>query len=183
MCEPTTIMTAASLAMAAVSAVGGGVAQKKQADFQSAQMENAAKVEEIRADQALEQSAQEQRKFDREAALKTGQQNALMAASGLNMGTGSLLNASVDNARELALDRQNLAFGGQTQAWGHQNQSGALQGSAANTRLAGRNAMTAGFINAGASILGGAGSMMGSADSPLKLAKKTGLKNLNLKKF
>jgi hypothetical protein len=36
------------MAIAAVSAVGSGVAQKKQADFESAQMENAAKAEEIR---------------------------------------------------------------------------------------------------------------------------------------
>ena len=46
-------MTVASVALAAMSAVGTGVAKKQQADFESAQMENEAKAEEIRADQAL----------------------------------------------------------------------------------------------------------------------------------
>jgi hypothetical protein len=170
-------MTAAGLAMSAASMIGGGMAQKQQADYQAKAMQAQAEVENARAVQASEQAASQITKFDRQAAQLRGQQNAQMAASGLNMNSGSLMDIAVDTAGEQAIDRQNLAFQGKINQLGFENSANALTSQASMSRISGNNAMLGGVLSAGGSILGGAGDLYGkyrAGDTLDKLTAKAG---------
>ena len=165
MCDPMSALTTASLAMGAVSAVGGGISANQSAKYNAAEMERAAKVEEIRAIQAQEQAAREQGAFDRQAARQLGEQRVQMGASGLDMGSGTLLDIGVDTARELAIDRQNIGFQGDLNAWGHRNQASSLLNQASLTRSQGKNSLVSGVVSGGASLLGAAGGVYGGLSS------------------
>jgi hypothetical protein len=173
-------MMAIGLALSAASAAASGMAQKQAADQQAEAMQAQANNEEARAAQTVDQAALEQAKFDREAARLRGQQNAQMAASGLDMNSGSLLDIGLDTAGEQAIDRQNIGFQGKLGAWEHMNQSSALNSQASMTKASGNNAMIGGLLSAGGTILGGAGSLGSGAGglggaSPASKLKKPGV--------
>jgi hypothetical protein len=172
MCEAATL-TAVGLGLSAVSAVGSGMASKQAADQQAEAMRAQAANEEIRAAQTIDQAAMEQGKLDRQNARLRGRQNALMAASGLDMNSGSLLDIAVDTAGEQTIDRQNIGFQGKLGASEHMNQADALNSQASMTKAGGNNAMLGGMLSAGGTILGGAGQLYGNYAGLDKLSKST----------
>jgi hypothetical protein len=85
-----------------------------------------AKVITLQVGQAVDpelERKKEQGKLDREISRLRGQQNAMMAASGLDMNSGALLDIGLDMVEEQAIDRQHLGFQGKLGAWEHMLQA------------------------------------------------------------
>jgi hypothetical protein len=149
-------MTVAGLALSAVSAIGGGIQAKQAGDFNAEQLKNQAEYEDKQAEQVMEKTRGEQRKLDLQAAQQSGAFNARAGASGLSMTSGSLLDIGVGNAREAAIDRQNLFSQGAGQAQGLINQSAQTMAQSSMAKSQGNNALTGGIIS-GIGSLGLAG--------------------------
>lgn len=155
-------LTIASIAASVTSAAAGMASSYSQNKYQQAQAEQAARQEEFRALQQLEKTRQEQQAFDKQSAQQRGQQATIMAASGLDMSSGALLDLATDTAREQAIDRQNIGYNGRVAADDHLNSASSLRSQASGYGNAANNALIGGALNAGGSIIGQAGGLFDS---------------------
>ena len=186
MCEPTMIMAGVSAVVAAVGSVMQGKAQKDAADYNAQVMQNEASVAQTQADQSVQQAQSEQVKHDRQAALQMGHQRSLLAASGIDMSSGSALNQLVDNTGQFEIDRQNIGYQGQLNQWGYMNKANSLIGQSELEKAKGQSALTAGYMGAASSLIGGAGKVaggLGSSSSPAASGVASGKPNSNLLKM
>jgi cytochrome c biogenesis factor len=146
MCDPGTLLIAATIGGTALSAVGA-MAQG-QASYEAAQAQQAALNQQAEADQkaAAFEAAREHRKqqLARSAAI------AQVASSGVGL-AGSPTEVLAANAREGQLDIAAIQYGSQLR----QNQ---LRTQGKIAAFQGRQARTAGYINAGSAIFSGASS-------------------------
>ena len=146
MVEAATIKAIASLAGAAVSAVGAvsqGAAAQKQARFNARQAE----LEAQRRDQIARAEAGA---FRKQQSKLLARQRALLGASGLDPGSGTPLLVAGETAGEVELQARRILAGGQAEATRLRNQ-------ATLERASGRAARTAGVLRGGALLLQGVG--------------------------
>ncbi|GHT01477.1 hypothetical protein AGMMS50276_29560 [Synergistales bacterium] len=162
----TVMMTALS----AASSLAQGMAAQSSAKAQAAAAEQNARMAEEQADDAVKRGGREEHKFRRQIAIHQGQQRAGLAASGVDVDSGSaglLQEASRNEAEE---DVSVIRFNAQREAWGYQAQATDYRNQASAARASGRNAMTGGVIGAGASLLSlaGDGGWLGKAKAAPK---------------
>lgn len=143
MCTGMEWMMIASTAMQVSGAISGGNQRKQQADYQAAQAEADAKA------------AKEQATVDAERLRKAGQRQrsqaiAQLAASGVDVGSGSALKIDQSITSGAEQDAQTTLLTGGYRA-DNLNRNASLM------RLSGDNAQTAGYMSAGSSLLAGAG--------------------------
>lgn len=145
MCEPTTIMMAASAVVGAYSAIQQGEQQKDWANYQAAQAEADAKAEKG----AAEVHAEKIRKMAR---IQASEANASLAGSGVQVGEGTAVNINKDIYANAEEDAVMTIFGGSDRA-------ARGNAEAAGYRLKGSQAQQAGYLNATSTVLGAAGGM------------------------
>lgn len=119
----------------------------------SVQQSNAAKANQSMANQqadiALQQSRIQQEQIQRRGALVLGQQTAGAGASGIDTGSGSLLDVQADTGTQIQYDSLKAKYNGDLQSWADRAQA-AQFGQQAD------NALISGGISVGSSLLGGA---------------------------
>lgn len=146
MCLPdlglSAILTMASTAVSAAGTIAGTAAQVQAADYQQ-------KQQNMLAEDALKRGAQEEEGQRRKTAALQARQKAVMAASGLDVSTGSPLAILADTAQLGELDAQVIKDNARRQAWTH-------KGNAAMAGMQKKNAMVSGVIGTFSTVLGGA---------------------------
>ncbi|GHV34457.1 hypothetical protein FACS1894187_05040 [Synergistales bacterium] len=178
----TVMMTALS----AASSLAQGMAAQGAAKAQALSAEQNARMAEEQAKDSVKRGGREENKFRRQIAIHQGQQRAALAASGVDVDSGSaelLQDASRGEAEE---DASVIRFNAQREAWGHQAQATDYRNQASAARAAGRNAMTGGVIGAGASLLSLAGdggwfSKTKTTPKPAVYSKYDTARNMKLK--
>jgi hypothetical protein len=176
-------MCTIAAAIGAVGAVGSlmqGQAAKSAAMAQASANEQNARIADEQARDAVRRGAYEELKFRRQAAILQGQQRSMLAASGVEVDTGSPLAIQDASRREADQDAAVIRFDAEREAWAHGVQATNYRNAASAARAEGRNAMTAGLIGAGTGLLsvGGeyAGYMKGKkvpTSSPWGIGTKT----------
>lgn len=156
MCEPTTIMLAATVASGVVAAGGAiaqGHAQNQQAKYQSAVERNNSQIATWQAQDAQQRGQIEEQRQRLATARLRGTQRVAMASNGVELDSGSSLDVLMDTAQLGELDALTIRANAERESYSHQTQSSNLLAQSALTRSAGRNAATAGYINAGSTLL------------------------------
>lgn len=156
MCDPVSALIAASTA---ATAAGSGVSALNAA----AGNRYAARVANRNAELANEQARDAQaanrleaQRLYRRAGQMTGQQNAAMAANGVDLGFGSALAAQQDTAMLVAEDAGQLYRKGYEEARGFEINASNYRAEGRGRRQAATNALVEGAFDVGSSILGGA---------------------------
>lgn len=132
----------AAMAMQAVGSIFSGNAE-------AAQYSAAAKNADINARTAYQQAGAREEMQRRENAQRLGDQRAIVAQSGFDPSTGSILTLQGNSAANAELEALTTRYEGQLQALSFTNQ-------AANYRASASSARTTGYLNAAGALLGGA---------------------------
>lgn len=149
MCDPV------SMTLAAVQTVGQvqqGRAAQRQANEQAAWDEYQAKV-------ARSDAEREARLIRREGARARGETLSALAASGVEIGEGSALEAERQVMTDYETDAAIAILSGERAATG-------MEAQAVQRRRAGRDARNASYINAGTSLLSSGSKMMRQRQPP-----------------
>lgn len=142
MCEPTTIMMAASTGMSVLSQVQAGQTAKAQANMQADQQDYAASVEQSNALKTADL-------IRRAGRRQVGAANAGYAGAGVKVGEGSSLEAERYIDQNVQHDAFQALLDGDRRARG-------LQTDAKLMRINGQQQEAAGYMNAFGTALGGA---------------------------
>lgn len=137
------IMIGLGVAGAATSAVGAvkqGNAAKKQNDFNAG-------IADAQATDALARGREDEDRFRTEARRIRGSQRSALAASGVEVDSGSALDVQADAASLGELDALTIRHNAEREAWG-------FRVDAENSRQQGRNAQSAGRMQALGTTIG-----------------------------
>ena len=158
MCEPTTIMMAASMAMTAIGGFQQAQAARAAGNANAQIAENNARLAEQQArdTQILAVRDQQQSAWRTRALL--GQQKVAAAANGLDMDIGTPLDLMAETAMFGKADEDAIGMDAARKAWG-------FQAEAINYRNQGAQAKWAGKAQSRATILSTIGSLAGQAYS------------------
>ncbi len=181
--------TAVSLAITAISTVASMVAQQQQAkqqnraaqaqaEYQQAQLDNEKALQEQQAQDAIARGSEEKNQQQRNAARIMGEQRSMLAASGVEMDSGSALGMLTESAIEAQHDSAIIGQNAAREAWGHQvgannaeNQKSLVAATAENTIAANKSAAAWGM---GTTLLGGLGTGMDQYSKWKKTQTATG---------
>jgi hypothetical protein len=168
MCEPLTMMAAASLALGAVgtgaSVIGQGqqaAAQAGQANYMAQVARNNQIIAQRNATLATQQGQVQEDRQQLKTAQLLGSQRAALAAQGGDVNAGSDLDILGDTARAGASDAQTIHYNAMLQAYGHQLEADAAGGQANLYSANAANTMANLPFGIGSSLLGGASSLSG----------------------
>lgn len=121
-----------------------GVAQarnaKAQANAQAAALEANARNSEILAHDAIERGGQEELRLRRSLAQNAGNQRVQAASSGIDINSGSVLDARNASISEGEHDAEAIRFNAARERWGYLSQANNLNNQAAYSRAAGKYA-------------------------------------------
>jgi hypothetical protein len=148
------------MALGAVSAYGTlmqGQAASSAANAQAAAEEQNARIADEQARDSMRRGAYDELKLRRQMSILQGQQRSALAASGVEVDTGSPLELQEASRREGDQDAAVIRFNAEREAWGHQVQAVNSRNAASAASASGRNAMTGALIGAGTSLLSTAG--------------------------
>lgn len=142
--------------ISAVASVAGGVAAKKQSDYQAKVARNNAEIATRKAGDAETQGQHERDKLRLETARALARGRLAYAAGGVDLGGGGSVDAwQLDVAKSLEIDEQNSIYNAEQRKQAFMDQRQNFLAEAAAAKASGRNAMTAGILGAAASVAGG----------------------------
>lgn len=156
MCEPATIITIASAAVSAASSVMSGIGKSQQANYQAQINDQNAKLANEQAKDSIQNTNLEAQRRYRQLAQTQGQQQAAMAANGVDLNFGSPVNLQKDTAMIGAEDVGQIYKGGFQQTRGHDISAWNYGSQAAADRAKAKGAMLEGIMGGLSSALGGA---------------------------
>lgn len=160
MADPVTIaLTVGATIMSAVGQIQQGQAQKQQADYQAAVARNNEQIANNYAKMDMDKAAQDQQNQDMKTKAMVGNQLSAQGASGLDVGSGSLVDVRTSSAELGKLDSLTAYNNGEKTAYGDKVKATNFAADAQLDKTKGENSMLAGYIGAGSSILGGASSV------------------------
>jgi hypothetical protein len=149
-----------TMVMAALSAAGSvaqGMSASAAAKAQAGAEEQNARLAELQGADAVRRGGLEEAKFRREQSMLAGRQRSLLAASGVDIDSGSAAELQEASRMEAEEDAAVIRMNAQREKWGFDAQAVNHRNAAAAARSAGKNAMTAGIVGAGTSLLTAAG--------------------------
>jgi hypothetical protein len=123
MCEPTTILLAASAAVGAYGAYSSSQAAKAQAEYQSDVAQANATMAGYQREDALRRGEEDAQQAARQAERMRGTQVARLASNGLDITSGSSLSILEDTAFFGAQDVQTIRNNAAREAWGYSVQA------------------------------------------------------------
>lgn len=126
------------------------------ARYQAKVAERNAQLDNEAAANAQERTRLASARLYREQSQLAGQQNAALAANGVDLGFGSALQVQQDTARIGAEDQAQLYKSGFEEARGFEINAANRRGEAQSKRMEATAAKTKGYFDAASSILGGA---------------------------
>jgi hypothetical protein len=122
MCEPTTIMAVASLAIGAMSAYQQSKSQQASMDYQSKVAQNNAITAEYQAQDAIKRGEVAEAEQRRRTSMLKGSQTARLAANGLDISEGSALNILSDTDWMGEQDALTVRDNASREAWAYRQQ-------------------------------------------------------------
>lgn len=159
-------MCGVMMALAALSTVVGAMGQVQQAQAQAAAAKYNAKVQKMnarvaerRAVDAIERGGIEEQRKRMEVARIKGQQQAAMAANGVDLSFGSPLDVMVDTAVMGELDALMIRSNAYREAYDHKVNAANHRAGAQMSRLEANSALTGGYLGAAGTVLSGVGQM------------------------
>lgn len=127
-------------------------ARRYQGDFQKLQNESNARIAEVQAEDALARGDENVQRFKEQINQLLGKQRAALAASGVELGSGSAFQIQEDTMRRADLDALQIKNNAAREAWGFRVQATNFQtaGSIAQTsaQFASGQILTAGYSKA-----------------------------------
>ena len=159
------LLSGVSGVTSAVGAFTGGRAQADAAAYQAAVARNNQTVAESNAAYALQAGKIAEQAQRQKTAQLVGAQRAQMAASGVDISSGTPLNLQQSQQQVGELDALTIRNNAMRQAYGYQVQASDFGANAGMLDMTAKNARTAGTIGALSSLVGGASSV---ADKWLK---------------
>lgn len=157
MCELATILTLGSTLLGAVGSIQQGQAAAKAAKYNNQVAQMNAKISERRAKDALERGADEEQKKRQQVQQILGQQQAAMAANGVDVSFGSPLDTIVDTAVLGELDALTIRSNAYREEYDYRVQAANQRAGGQLSLMEGRAAKTAGYLDGFGTILGGVG--------------------------
>ena len=127
------------------------------AEFNAKVGEMNATLSERRAQDAIERGAKEEQRKRQEVQRILGQQQAGMAANGVDIAFGSPLDLLTDTAVMGEIDALTIRQNAYRESYDHQVDAANKRSGATLNRMEGKAAKTAGYLDAFGTILGGAG--------------------------
>lgn len=136
-----------------------GKAQQAQYDYQAQVNENNRKIAEWQAQDAIKRGDIEEKRHRLKVEQLKGRQRSVLAASNVEIDSGSALDTLGDTAELGELDALTIRSNAEREAYDYRVSAMNQGAEAGANRLAGRNARTAGNYGAMTSLLTGANSM------------------------
>lgn len=155
MCDPVTLMVAATT-VKTVGSVVSGIGQKQVADYQANVADQNARLAENQAQDSIQNTNLEAQRRYREIAQTKGAQTAAMAANGVDLNFGSAVDLQKDTAATGAEDLTQLYKAGNEQTKGFEINAFNYRSQAAGDRAKGQGALIDGIFGGVATALGGA---------------------------
>ena len=140
MCTVMTALTAISAGAGLYSSYASGKAAEAQANAQAEAMERNAEISREQGHDAIQRGGLEELRLRRQLAQHRGNQRAILAASGVDINSGSALDTQNASIGEGEFDAETIRFNAARQKWGYDSQAANLEAQAANTRAIGRAA-------------------------------------------
>ena len=123
-------------------ALYSGIAQARnaraQADAQASALEENARYSRIMGHDAIERGGQEELRLRRSLALQRGAQRAEAATAGIDINSGSALDAQSASIAEGEHDAEAIRFNAARERWGYDRQAANMENQAAYYRAAGK---------------------------------------------
>lgn len=155
----TAVSTAAGIAGQVMQADQANKATSAQAKYQQQQLDQQKAMQEQQAQDAIARGSEEKNQQQRNASRIMGEQRSMLAASGVEMDSGSALTQIVESAEEAQHDSNIITQNASREAWGYQvgannteNQKSLVAATAKNTIAANTSAAAWG---AGTTLLSG----------------------------
>lgn len=150
------VLGAISAGLSLYQGYAAGQAAEAQADAQAASLEANARTARLQGHDAIERGGLEELKLRRQLAQHKGTQKATLATQGIDINSGSALDAQKASIAEGEHDAEVIRFNAARQRWGYINQAENLEAQASNTRAMGKSvARNALFEGIGNAVLGG----------------------------
>jgi len=166
MCDLGLALTIGSTLLGAAGSIQQGNAANKAAKYNAQVAEMNATISDRRAKDAIERGATEEQKKRQQVQQVLGQQQAAMAANGVDITFGSPLDTIVDTSVLGELDALTIRSNAYRESYDYQVQASNQRAGAELTRMEGSAAKTAGYLNGFGTILGGAGKAYQQYKSP-----------------
>ena len=158
---------AASLAGTGMGFYGGlqqGKAASAAASYNALLAQREASILEMQAKDAEKRGQVEEDRFRQQMTAFQGEQISSLAASGVQVDSGSPLQILADTAEEIELDARTIRHNASMEAWNFKNQSYNALAQANLSKWEGKQARTNSYISAGTSLLSGLGSAFSTAN-------------------
>ena len=149
-------MCTIAAAVGTIGAVGNlmqGQAASAAGRAQAAANDQNARMADEQARDALRRGAYDELRQRRQTSILQGQQRAVLAASGVEIDSGSALDVQEATGLEGEQDAAIIRYNAEREAWGYGVQATNYRNAASAARAEGKSAMTAGIIGAGTSLL------------------------------
>lgn len=161
MCDLGIALTIGSTLLGAAGAVQQGQATAAANNYNAKVQDMNAQLSERRAKDAIDRGTkEEQRKRQQVAGIK-GQQQAAMAANGVDLTFGSPLDTLTDTAVMGELDALTIRTNANREAYDYKVDAVNKRSGATMSRMAASSASTGGYLDALGTVLGGAGKAYG----------------------
>lgn len=151
------IATVASTVIGAAGTIYQAQSASASANYQAQVNENNAIIADRNAADARKRGAEAEQEHRRRVSALQGKQTAVMAASGVDLGSGSPLNILADTAQMGELDAVTIRNNAEREALGYESQGMNFRAEAQLSRSAAKSARTAGMIGAAGSVVSGFG--------------------------
>lgn len=160
--DPMTMLMIGSTVMSGVGAVQQGQAASASASYNAKVSDMNARLADRAARDAVERGKVEEQKQRQKTAQIIGQQQAGMAANGLDLGFGSPLDLLIDTATMGEIDALTIRSNTFREERDIRQQGANYRGQASMQRAQADSASTGGFLNAVGTVLGGGASAYGN---------------------
>lgn len=165
MCDFGLTLALASTVIGGVGAIQQGQAAASAAKYQAQVSEMNAKINEKRAQDAIERGTDAEQMKRREVARIQGEQTAAMAANGVDLSFGSPLDTLVDTKIAGELDALTIRTSAEREAYDYRVGASNDRAQAGMSRMEAKNAQTAGYLGAASTILTGGSKAYGQYKS------------------
>jgi len=166
MCELTAILTLASTALGAMGQIHEANAAAAASKYNAQVAEMNAEISERRAKSTIEAGARDEQMKRQQVQQILGQQQAGMAANGVDLTFGSPLDLLVDTAVQGEIDALTIRTNTYREAYNARVDATKQRAGAELYRGQAKSAQTGGYIGAIGTILGGAGKAYGQYKRP-----------------
>lgn len=167
MCDLTMALTIGSTLLGAAGAMQQAQATADANNYNAKVQDMNAKLADRRAKDAIERGAKEEQRKRNQVSQIKGQQQAAMAANGVDLTFGSPLDTLTDTAVMGELDALTIRTNANREAYDYKVDAVNKRSGATMSRMSASAAKTGGYLDALGTVLGGAGKAYGQYKSSL----------------